>query len=92
MVEVSVALTDATEKNERFDVEAKLRSDLKNLHLLLIDEKQKVLLTVRNIVNVGMRRIASSVFGEDRKSPGSPSGVIRPLVSNPRWMSALACF
>jgi hypothetical protein len=67
--DVAVALTDANETNERFESDTRLRADLKSIRSSLAEEKQEVLSNVESVVNDGMRRIVSSVFGEDRKSP-----------------------
>jgi uncharacterized protein YydD (DUF2326 family) len=66
---VAVALKEAKEENERFEDEGSLRASVRVLRTRLAEEKQKVLSLVEAVVNDGMRRIVTSVFGEDRKSP-----------------------
>ncbi len=67
--DVAVALTDANDSNELFESSTRLREDLRSIRTRLAEEKEKVLTHVEGVVNDGMRRIVSSVFGEDRKSP-----------------------
>jgi uncharacterized protein YydD (DUF2326 family) len=67
--DVAIELRNASDSNERFESDIQLRGALKGIRASLAEEKQKVLSDVQNIVNDGMRRIVSSVFGEDRKSP-----------------------
>ena len=67
--DVAVALADAKDTTERFESDSLLRNTLKAIRTSLAEEKQKVLSHVESVVNDGMRRIVSSVFGDDRKSP-----------------------
>jgi hypothetical protein len=67
--EVAVALDDARKVNERFESETSLRANAKSLRAQLEEEKEKVLAIVQAVANDGMRRIVSSVFGEEHKSP-----------------------
>jgi len=69
VVDVAVALKDAREVNERFESETSLKVDVNRLRGELTEEKEKVLSFVEGLTNDGMRRIVTSVFGEDRKSP-----------------------
>ena len=67
--EVALELDRTLEANLRFDEESALRAELRKLREQLVEEKRKVLKIVEDTVNDGMRRIVTSVFGEDRKSP-----------------------
>jgi uncharacterized protein YydD (DUF2326 family) len=67
--EVAIELDNTREANQRFDDENTLRAELRTLRAQLAEEKKKVLQIVQDTVNDGMRRIVTSVFGEDRKSP-----------------------
>lgn len=67
--DVAVSLQAAREKNDRFEKRKNIRKTVKALKSELADEKLKVLRTVEDIINDGLRRIVTSVFGETRKSP-----------------------
>ena len=67
--EVASELEKAKKINERYENNVSIRDDLQRLWKELTQEKQKVLSLVQNTVNDGMRRIVTSAFGEDRKSP-----------------------
>jgi uncharacterized protein YydD (DUF2326 family) len=67
--DVAVNLQTALEKNDRFEQQRDIRSTVKALKSELADEKLKVLRSIEDIINDGLRRIVTSVFGEGRKSP-----------------------
>lgn len=69
VVNVTTALQGAREANQKFDDERARRENVKALRKRLSEEKAKVLTLVEGMVNDGMRRIVSSVFGEERKTP-----------------------
>lgn len=59
----------AKDENEYFENEETLRSTIKSLKESLSNEKITVLELIQNILNDGLRRIVTSVFGPKRKSP-----------------------
>ena len=67
--DVSVSLQEVRERNEQFETNVALRASAKLLKSALAEEKTKVIDLVERIVNDGLHRIMSSVFGDDRKSP-----------------------
>ena len=66
---VAVTLQEIRETNQQFESDTELRAAVRNLKSELAAEKAKVLEVVQSIVNDGLRRIVTSVFGADRKSP-----------------------
>jgi hypothetical protein len=69
VLRVATTLQDMTEKNQQFEDDAALRLAIKNLRAQLTSEKNKILQIVESSINDGLRRIVTSVFGPDRKSP-----------------------
>ena len=67
--DLAVALDHTRQANQQFETEESLREQLRLLREQLIEEKKKVLQIVEEAVNDGMRRIVTSVFGADHKSP-----------------------
>ncbi len=66
---VAVTLQDIRERNQQFETETELRTTVKDVKSQLVAEKEKVLDTVERVINDGLYRIVTSVFGPDRKSP-----------------------
>jgi len=67
--ELSTSLTNAREENEHYENEVELRNSIKFLKENLSGEKTKVVSLLQNTINDGLRRIVTSVFGPERKSP-----------------------
>lgn len=67
--DLAVALDSTRHANQRFEEEENLREQLRVLREQLLEEKKKVLQIVEEAVNDGMRRIVTTVFGADHKSP-----------------------
>ncbi|RXH57967.1 hypothetical protein GRAN_1277 [Granulicella sibirica] len=66
---VSVELDNTRGVNQIFDDESALKTRLGELQEQLALEKKNVLQIVEDTVNDGMRRVVTSVFGGERKSP-----------------------
>jgi len=69
VVALATSLHETSEKNEWFDRAVDLRQKAANLRNQLAEEKGKVLRVAENAINDGLRRIVTSVFGPDHKSP-----------------------
>lgn len=67
--DVSVGLYKAREAKESYEHLASLKGAVEALKEELSTEKVKVLHLVEHLVNDGMHRIVTEVFGENRKSP-----------------------
>ena len=67
--DLSSSLNHAKEENEHFENEIELKNSIKLLKDNLSDEKIQVVSLLQNTINDGIRRIVTSVFGSDRKSP-----------------------
>lgn len=67
--DLSNSWRNARGENDYFESEAELRSTIGSLTGALSDEKHKVLELIQNTINDGIRRIVTSVFGSERKSP-----------------------
>lgn len=67
--DLSNSWRNAKGENDFFESEAALRSAIKSLKENLSDEKNKVLELIQNTLNDGLRRIVTSIFGHERKSP-----------------------
>lgn len=67
--DLSSSLTNAREENEHYENEVELRNSIKFLKDNLSDEKTQVVSLLQNTINDGLRRIVTSVFGPERKSP-----------------------
>lgn len=66
---LAVKLNGATEENSRYDSEQALRASIKELKSRLSDTKEAELKFVTDLLNDGLRRTVTAVFGPDRKSP-----------------------
>lgn len=67
--ELSNSLRSAKDKNYYFENGVTLKSNIVAQKVKLSDEKTKVIEVIQNTINDGIRRIVSSVFGPERKSP-----------------------
>ncbi len=67
--ELSNSLRNAKNENDYFEADVDLSNTLKSLRERLSEEKANVLKHIQNRINDGLRRIVSTVFGPERKSP-----------------------
>ncbi|OPY74544.1 MAG: hypothetical protein A4E65_03819 [Syntrophorhabdus sp. PtaU1.Bin153] len=63
------ALRNARDENEHFENDTALKSEVQSLKERLSDEKIKVIGLIQKTINDGIRRIVTSVYGPQRKSP-----------------------
>lgn len=66
---IAKALQTAKDKNDKYDADQELKHSIESLRERLTAEKTKVLEVVENTLNDGLRRVVTSVFGPERKSP-----------------------
>ena len=67
--ELTNNLQNARVENEYFNSDVSLRENIKTFRLKLSEEKIKVIKLIENQINDTIRRIVTSVFGSQRKSP-----------------------
>ncbi|GAB6910109.1 conserved hypothetical protein [Desulfosarcina cetonica] len=67
--ELSTSFHNAKEENEYYENDVSLKNDVKQIKGALSDEKTQVLSLLQKTINDSIRRIVTSVFGPDRKSP-----------------------
>lgn len=67
--ELATTLQTAHSENTYYESEVSNKEAISALKESLAHEKSKVLSFVQNVVNDGLRRIVTSVFGHERKSP-----------------------
>lgn len=67
--ELSNSLRSAKDENNFFENGVTLKSTIVAQKVKLSDEKTKVIAVIQNTLNDGIRRIVSTVFGPERKSP-----------------------
>jgi len=66
---LATSLQSTQTENNYYESEATLLQDSKSLHAQLSNEKTQVLGLIEKAINDELRRVISSVFGENRKSP-----------------------
>lgn len=69
VVDATMSLQRALEANQIYETARDLDDSTKRLRGELTAERNRVLAFVQDLLNDGMRRLVSQVFGEDRKSP-----------------------
>lgn len=67
--DLSTSLHNAKDENDYFENEVELINDIKLIKKKLSNEKIQVISLLQSTINDGIRRIVTSVFGPDRKSP-----------------------
>lgn len=67
--DLSTFLHNARGENNYFENEVALRNDIRSLNENLSSEKMQIIGLLQNTINDGIRRIVTSVFAPERKSP-----------------------